>query len=89
MFQMGTVCNDLFDDVAGTIICKEMGKNCLKSFTSRNALSITSNVSMPILLDDVACVLEAGIEPSFEANCEYKFTHNCQHGEDIFLQCGT
>ena len=80
--QVGTVCDDYFNDIAATVICKEMGNigfNLWRKFDSWNTLKS----SYDIVLDNIKCV---DTNQRF-GNCTYTRKHNCGHGEDVFLTC--
>ncbi|XP_021351066.1 deleted in malignant brain tumors 1 protein-like isoform X2 [Mizuhopecten yessoensis] len=75
----GTVCDDLFDDNAATVVCRMLGF----------PVGVIVNLDMfgegtgDIVLDDVRC---DGTERSL-SNCTYSTSHNCAHSEDVGVRC--
>ena len=80
--QVGTVCNDNFDDIAAELICKEMGHLSAASWTSGKKWPKLQK-SYDIVLDNVRCSREM---QSF-GYCDFTTKANCKHAEDIFLYC--
>ena len=78
----GTVCDDAFNDIAAAVICKEMGYIGSDSWSSGNIWSILQG-SYDIELDDIQCLSSHEVF----ADCSYSVYHNCNHGEDVFLNC--
>ena len=79
--QVGTVCDDEFSDLSASAICQKMGYNTEASWSYGNLWpSVQDGYS--IALDNVNCQTE-----NFE-ECSYDTTHNCGHGDDVFLNCG-
>ncbi|KAL5253796.1 hypothetical protein ACHWQZ_G013538 [Mnemiopsis leidyi] len=77
----GTVCDDMFNDTAATVICKEMDFSCSTGWTRKSWDEIQKQY--PIVLDDVEC----GSDNISFSQCNFKTTSNCGHNEDIFLGC--
>ena len=76
----GTVCDDGFTDNSADAICRKMGfPNGHTSWSYGNNWSIQSNYE--ITLADVVC------DRVYWSECRYSLSHNCGHGEDVFLQC--
>ena len=56
--QIGSVCDDNFDDTAATVICREMKYNTSISFASGSNTEYTSwrmKKDFDIVLDDITC----------------------------------
>jgi hypothetical protein len=79
--QVGTVCDDHFSDLSASAICQEMGYTYEGSWSHGNLWPDVQN-EHTITLDNVICQTESFGE------CSYATTHNCGHGEDVFLNCG-
>ena len=75
----GTVCDDSFSANSANAICRKMGYPGQMSYTSGSKWSIQSGLD--IRLDDVSC------SSGYWSSCSFRLSHNCVHGEDIFLQC--
>ena len=77
--QWGTVCDDFFDSSAGIVACRQMGYNFY--VTEFDAIGGTD----PIMLDDVRCT---GSESKL-VDCYHRVygIHNCDHDEDVGLEC--
>ena len=80
LYNGGTVCDDNFSDNSANAICKVMGYDQFILSTNRKTWSIKD--SYAIRLDNVVCSNDDW------DSCTYGTTHNCNHNEDIFLQCG-
>ena len=79
--QWCTVCDDLWDDIDATVICKQLGY----SRGSARASAYFGEGSGLILLDNVNCY---GRESSiFECNHNIFGEHNCGHHEDAGVIC--
>lgn len=83
--EWGTVCDDLFDSKAGTVVCRQLGYKTVLAVMKRAALG-EANRSVRILLDDVEC--EGGEESLLECKRSKVGKHNCTHGEDVGVICG-
>ena len=81
--QKGTVCDDMFNVNAATLICKSMGYKCASNWDVKKELEIQQNFK--IILDNVMCTRPSG---EFSEACSFSTSHNCGHDEDIFLNCG-
>ncbi|XP_070560707.1 scavenger receptor cysteine-rich domain-containing protein DMBT1-like isoform X2 [Ptychodera flava] len=79
--QWGTVCDDDFEDIDATVVCRELG---YRSGTQYQAAHFGEGTG-PIWLDDVACT---GAESRLTA-CGNKGwnTHDCNHNEDVGVSC--
>ena len=75
----GTVCDDGFSANSADAICRKMGFLGQMNYISGSRWSIQS--SLDITLDNVEC------STGDWNSCSFIFSHNCGHGEDIFLQC--
>lgn len=77
--QWGTVCDDAFDLNDATVVCRQLG------LASATSFSTIANGTLPILLDDLACV---GTETSL-LSCTNPGIgiHNCSHSEDVGVTC--
>ncbi|XP_033115361.1 neurotrypsin-like [Anneissia japonica] len=78
--QWGTVCDDHFDMLDATVVCRELNLG--------NAVKVLTGVgvawdSSPIWLDDVRCT---GEEQRLIA-CPSTSPHNCTHSEDVGVEC--
>lgn len=78
----GTVCDDSWDTVDGSVVCRQLGYS--------SALSVnTSNVpgSGPIWYDNFECL---GHETQL-IDCSHTGigNHNCFHFEDAYVTCGS
>ncbi|XP_038062169.1 uncharacterized protein LOC119732624 isoform X33 [Patiria miniata] len=81
----GTVCNDLFDIQAASVICHQLGfPSALRTVNAALEFSIGSGA---ILLDDVQC---SGDESTL-ADCFHAgwTVNNCGHSEDVGVICTT
>ena len=79
MTNGGTVCDDNFSTHSADAICRKMGYDGHIHWTYGMKWSIQSDFD--IKLDDVHCS-----SPNW-SSCSFIFSHNCQHSEDVFLQC--
>ena len=85
--QEGTVCDDGFNDISATVICREMGYKHGISYTWGTDYGITAwdiQESYPIVLDDINCT-----DPDLTfSNCSYDSPDTRDyHWEDVFLYC--
>ena len=79
--QWCTVCDDLWDDIDATVICKQLGY----SKGSARVSAYFGEGSGLILLDNVNC---NGRESSiFECNHNTFGEHYCEHHEDAGVVC--
>ncbi|XP_029514924.1 macrophage receptor MARCO-like [Oncorhynchus nerka] len=77
--QWGTVCDDSFDTVDGTVLCKTLG------YQRASAVFTASPGVGKIWLDDLRCT---GTEASvFDCPHNGMGINNCQHNEDAGVQC--
>ncbi|XP_034721638.1 HHIP-like protein 1 [Etheostoma cragini] len=83
--EWGTVCDDLFNSKAGTVVCRQLGFTTALAVMKRAALG-EADRSVRILLDDVEC--EGGERSLLECKRSRVGKHNCTHGEDVGLICG-
>ena len=77
----GTVCDDNFNSISATLICKEMGYECSVGWHA--GANWEQQDSYDIALDNIMC----GSTNKTFAECQYDTQHNCGHSEDIFLSC--
>ena len=80
LFKGGTVCDDGFSEQSAHAICREMGYLESRGWSNGNSVGERQS-SLDITLDDVYCPVGDW------AFCSYSFTHNCGHGEDVYLAC--
>ena len=80
--QRGTVCDDMFSIVTGTIVCTEMGFKCAREYYKVMPISDIQS-TYDIILDNVECSENATVF----GDCSYDIGHNCGHAEDVFLTC--
>ncbi|XP_074536436.1 HHIP-like protein 1 [Halichoeres trimaculatus] len=83
--EWGTVCDDLFNSKAGTVVCRQLGFKTVLAVMKRAALG-EADRSVRILLDDVECEGEEG--SLLECKRSKVGKHNCSHGEDVGVICG-
>uniref|UniRef100_A0A4W5R5U2 SRCR domain-containing protein n=1 Tax=Hucho hucho TaxID=62062 RepID=A0A4W5R5U2_9TELE len=77
--QWGTVCDDSFDTVDGTVLCKMLG------YRRASAVFTASPGIGKIWFDDLRCT---GTEASvFDCQHNGMGINNCQHNEDVGVQC--
>ena len=80
----GTVCDDLWDSSDAQVACRQLG------FTGGATVLSSSDVpdgTGQIWLDDVSC---RGTETRLiDCRADPLGTHNCGHGEDAGVQCGS
>ena len=81
--QWGTVCDDLFDSNAATVVCRQLGLNPVGAIAVTRA-GFGQGVD-PIWLDNVDCV---GSEENIDS-CPHNAwgSHNCAHFEDAGVIC--
>ena len=75
------MCDDLFTNVAASVICNEMGYDSGAISWSNSNLYDSVQQSYEIALDDVDCQTD-----NF-AECTYATSNNCAHSEDLYLTC--
>ncbi|XP_072168033.1 scavenger receptor cysteine-rich domain-containing protein DMBT1-like [Diadema setosum] len=80
-FIWGTVCDDGWDLVDATVVCRELGFGTAKRAVSGSYFGSRSYGS--IHYDDVACT---GNEQSLK-DCPHSATHDCSHLEDAGVVC--
>ncbi|XP_070560709.1 scavenger receptor cysteine-rich domain-containing protein DMBT1-like isoform X2 [Ptychodera flava] len=79
--QWGTVCDDYFEDIDATVVCRELGYSGGTQYESAHFGEGTGE----IWLDDVACTgAESHLSDCGNAGWG---THNCQHSEDVGVAC--
>lgn len=79
MGQWGTVCDDLFDDVAAGVACRQLG------YATGTWMSAATPGTGEIFMDDIQCT---GTELRLDQCTFGGFgVHNCSHGEDVALTC--
>ncbi|GLD57242.1 HHIP-like protein 1 [Lates japonicus] len=83
--EWGTVCDDLFTNKAGTVVCRQLGFTTALAVMKRATLG-EADSSVRILLDDVEC--EGGETSLLDCKRSRVGKHNCSHGEDVGVICG-
>ena len=88
IMDAGTVCDDGFALVDANVACKDLGFRYAVSFhtaTTTEQYHARSS-AYEILLDNVACL---GSETSLLSCASTRGVdqHNCDHTEDVWLQC--
>ncbi|XP_060902402.1 HHIP-like protein 1 [Labrus mixtus] len=83
--EWGTVCDDLFNTKAATVVCRQLGFTTAFAVMKRAALG-EADRSVRILLDDVEC--EGGERSLLQCKRSRVGKHNCTHGEDVGVICG-
>ncbi len=83
--QWGTVCDDLFTNKAGNVVCRQLGFTRVLLVMKRAALG-EADRSVRILLDDVEC--EGSENTLLECKRSRVGKHDCSHGEDVGVICG-
>lgn len=83
--EWGTVCDDLFTNKAGNVVCRQLGFTRVLMVMKRAALG-EADSSVRILLDDVEC--EGGESSLLQCKRARVGKHNCSHGEDVGVICG-
>ena len=83
LYNGGTVCGDQFSDNSADAICKDMGYFGAKRWRieQTNWSLGNSKVDYHIALDDVNCT-----EGDWKS-CSYTTSHDCEHGQVIYLSC--
>ena len=82
--RWGTVCDDLFNDNAAMVVCRQLGFNPVGA-TAVSRARFGQGIG-PIWLDDVRC---SGSEPNIDS-CRHNTwgSHDCRHSEDVGVICG-
>ncbi|XP_030621038.1 HHIP-like protein 1 [Chanos chanos] len=82
--EWGTVCDDLFNSKAATVVCRQLGFPAALRVAKRAEMG--SGTGLNILLDDVEC---EGTERTL-LQCKHAKLgkHNCSHREDVGVVCG-
>ncbi|KAL8562352.1 hypothetical protein ACOMHN_066066 [Nucella lapillus] len=80
----GTVCDDHATNALAMVVCREQGLTTTNAIITKVPPSAGST-SLPIVLDEVRCV---GTENTL-ADCRYSKTNDCDHSEDIAIDCQT
>ncbi|KAK7444250.1 hypothetical protein BaRGS_00040422, partial [Batillaria attramentaria] len=80
--QQGTVCDDYATNGIAMVVCRELGFNTTNPIVTK-VPSSAGPTSLPIVMDHVRCV---GTESSL-AGCRYSKTNNCNHREDLGVDC--
>ncbi|XP_023931763.1 deleted in malignant brain tumors 1 protein-like [Lingula anatina] len=83
--EWGTVCDDGWDDLDASVVCRMLGYNPSGSVSIPSAHFGQGTGS--ILMDEVACT---GSEASIK-DCNHSgwSSHKCDHSEDASVRCGT
>ncbi len=79
----GTVCDDLWNTNAATVVCRQLGFSTFGA-TARSGAFFGAGTGQ-ILLDNVMC---GGSEDRL-IDCTYVSQHNCNHGEDAGVTCAS
>ena len=77
----GTVCDDNFSDNSADAICRKLGHYGHIEWESASGKHWEIQYQKEIILDEVDCDSEDW------SSCSYQFDHDCEHIEDVFLQC--
>ena len=79
--QWGTVCDDLWNSVSSTVVCRQLGFGYSGTFDRYG----TGSVDSPIYLDNVRCY---GYESNILACSHLQLSeHNCDHTQDVGATC--
>ena len=78
--KWGTVCNDSFDLVDGSVACRQLGFPGVEAVV---APSVFGSGNGTILLDDVNC---RGDELNI-TTCMKNILHNCENSQDVGIIC--
>nr|XP_046150726.1 HHIP-like protein 1 [Oncorhynchus gorbuscha] len=81
--EWGTVCDDLFNSKAATVVCQQLGFPVALRVAKRAELGGGSG---SILLDDVEC--EGTERTLLDCKRSKLGKHNCAHDEDVGVVCG-
>ncbi|XP_020358422.1 HHIP-like protein 1 [Oncorhynchus kisutch] len=81
--EWGTVCDDLFNSKAATVVCQQLGFPVALRVAKRAELGGGSG---SILLDDVEC--EGTERTLLDCKRAKLGKHNCAHDEDVGVVCG-
>ena len=80
LYNGGTVCDNGFDSNAANAICSHLGYSFNGSiWTSEYKWGVQTEYA--ITLDEVICTTHSW------SSCLYSQSHDCFHGEDVFLTC--
>ncbi|XP_036392475.1 HHIP-like protein 1 [Megalops cyprinoides] len=82
--EWGTVCDDLFNSKAATVVCRQLGFPVALRVAKRAEMGAGNGLS--ILLDDVEC--EGTEKTLLECKRAKIGKHNCSHQEDVGVVCG-
>uniref|UniRef100_A0A8C6NIQ0 Si:ch211-136a13.1 n=1 Tax=Nothobranchius furzeri TaxID=105023 RepID=A0A8C6NIQ0_NOTFU len=82
--EWGTVCDDLFTNRAGTVVCRQLGFRTALAVMKKAALGAADG-RVKILLDDVEC--EGGERSLLHCKRSKVGKHNCTHKEDVGVIC--
>lgn len=84
--EWGTVCDDLFDNKAAAVVCRQLGfVRALRVAKPSEMGRVVTNLR--IMLDDVEC---EGTERTL-LHCKHATVgeHNCSHAEDVGVVCSS
>ena len=73
----GTVCDDSFDQLDATVVCRSLGCPAGTTGEARDGAAFGQGIGN-IWMDDLEC---SGSEANV-FSCPYSESHNCHHGED-------
>uniref|UniRef100_A0A8C9VS88 Si:ch211-136a13.1 n=1 Tax=Scleropages formosus TaxID=113540 RepID=A0A8C9VS88_SCLFO len=82
--EWGTVCDDLFNSKAATVVCRQLGFPFALRVAKRAEMGAGNGLN--ILLDDVEC--EGTEKTLLECKRTRLGKHNCSHQEDVGVVCG-
>lgn len=85
--QWGTVCDDGADERTARVICRQINgmlHGYPRAFAYKGE-SFSYNRPFPIWIDDINCT--GGERNIFECDSSAR-KHNCQHAEDLVVECG-
>ncbi|XP_076455166.1 scavenger receptor cysteine-rich domain-containing protein DMBT1-like [Babylonia areolata] len=78
--RKGTVCDDYATNALAMVVCRQLGFNTTNPIVTKTP---HASSSLPIVMDDVRCV---GTEDTL-SQCRYSLTNNCNHYEDVSVDC--
>ena len=79
------VCDDSFDSIDAEIACSTLGFTNDGAFETVDMSDKWSESEIPILMDNVNCMVNSTSFLSCETNGFG--VHNCDHTEDVLLTC--
>ena len=82
MFNGGTVCDDSFGSGSAKAACEKMGYDRHLKYWVGEGWGIQN--SYEVMLDEFSCTSSGR---DFMEKCSFSLKPNCQHSEDIFVEC--